>query len=147
MAKIISVTLDSIPDEIIVSDSLSDITVITKIEFHPLDVQLGMEYSLHLFVYDINGKIDIPIIVNNWDQTGVLGVSIDHKDDFLGTTQKFIKAEERVLEITCDLSLRLGKLGISTSYYGRDLNVFATIVPAIARASKWGVPFTSNIVF
>ena len=147
MAKILSVELDSIPDEIIVSDSLSDITVITSIAFHPIDIKLEMEYSLHLFVYDINGKIDIPIIVNNWDQTAVRGVSIDHKDDFLGTKQVVVKAIEEVLNVRTDLSLKLGKLSSSSSSYKRELRVFATMVPAISRASKWGNPFESVIVY
>lgn len=48
---------------------MTDIIVHTKIEFHPLDISLQMEYQLFLFVYDINGEIDIPVIIGNWNET------------------------------------------------------------------------------
>ena len=72
MAKIESVSIKSIPDVINVGDDVNDITIVTKIEFHSLDVSLKMEYLLHLLVYDIHGNTDVPIIINNWDEIEVI---------------------------------------------------------------------------
>ena len=147
MAKIIKVCLESIPKEIQVNDKKSDFTVLTDVEFHPLDIKIEMEYILHLFVYDINGIIDIPIIVNNWDETSVKGVSLEHLDDLLGTERIIIKAQAAPLQVACEMSLHLGKLSPSSSAFKRELGVFATIIPAIGRASKWSAPFESLIVY
>ena len=46
MAKIISVSLLSIPEVINVGDDISDITVRTEIGFHPMDLTMKMEYLL-----------------------------------------------------------------------------------------------------
>lgn len=147
MAKIKSVVLESIPDEIIVNDALSDFTVITSIAFHPVDIKMEMEYSLHLFVYDVNGALDIPVIINNWDETTIRAVSDGKKDDFLGTSQQVVKASSKDVVIKTQLSLKLGKLSTHSSSYKRALGVYATIIPAVARASKWSQPFESTIVF
>ena len=84
MAKIISVTLGVIPEEIILNDLTSDIEVQTKIEFHDLDIQFDMEYCLQLFVYDVRGTLDTPVIISNWDESQVISVSKDRNDHFLG---------------------------------------------------------------
>ena len=80
MAKILSVSLLSIPDVIVVNDNLNDFTVVTEIEFHDLDIQFNMEYCLHLFVYDIHGDADAPLIIPNWDESKVFPIIIDRKD-------------------------------------------------------------------
>ncbi|RMA58591.1 hypothetical protein [Ulvibacter antarcticus] len=147
MAKIESVTLESIPKEIHVNDKFSDITVLTVIKFHPLDLKFEMEYCLNLFVYDIHGQIDIPIIIANWDESHIQRISHDRKDDFMGKTTVIVKADETQKEVRASLALRLGNQTKSSSSYSRKLDVFATLIPAIERASKWSAPFESKIVF
>ena len=67
MAKILSVDLLKIPKFIHVGDDVNDLTVVTKIRFHPLDIKLEMEYCLHVFIYDIHGEVDAPLVIPNWD--------------------------------------------------------------------------------
>ncbi|GGG48960.1 hypothetical protein [Bizionia arctica] len=43
----------------------NDIPVITKIQFHDLDIQNNMEYCLHLFVYNVYGIVNPPLIITN----------------------------------------------------------------------------------
>ena len=63
MAKILSVKLLSIPEVIIVNDNENDFTVVVEVEFHNLDIQLQMEYCLHLFLYDVRGLVDAPLVL------------------------------------------------------------------------------------
>ncbi len=51
MAKIISVELLEIPDKITVGLNNTDITVLTKIDFHEMDIKGNVEYCLHLLEY------------------------------------------------------------------------------------------------
>ena len=148
MAKIESVSLKSIPETINVGDEISDIIVVTQIKFHQLDLNLNMEYLLHLFIYDIHGSVDAPIIINNWDESNVIGVKENIKDDFLGKkTVTITTTRETVRIIETPITLKLGSLNGSHSYYKRKLEVLATITPAIGRASKWSEPFETNLVF
>lgn len=147
MAKLTSVSLKSIPEFINVGDDVNDITIITKVEFHPLDVSLNMEYLLHLLVYDVHGSPDIPIIINNWDESKVIGLEQDGKDDFLGNKIISISADEAVKIFETPITLRLGQLQNSQSFYKRKLEVLATLIPAIGRSTKWSEPFESKLVF
>lgn len=148
MAKINSVSLAYFPKEIYVGDDQSDITVVTEIEFHRLDIKLEMEYLLHLFVYDIHGTVDTPVIIGNWDESKVITVTDRWKDDFLGTTNVPVKAvNDVVITIETPMVLHLGKLIATSSHHSKKLEIFATIIPAIGRASKWSKPFEADIIF
>jgi hypothetical protein len=148
MAKIKYVSLLSIPEIINVGDDISDITVVTKIEFHPLDIKMEMDYLLYVFVYDIHGNVDTPVIIENWDESNVFGVSESWKDDFLGKKVVEINCkEERNVEINTPIALHLGKLTKNSSHHSKKLEVFASLIPAVGRASKWSKPFESDIIF
>jgi hypothetical protein len=147
MAKILKVKLESIPEVINVGDDISDITVITSIEFHRLDITLEMEYMLILFVYDINGDIDIPVIIGNWDKTEIYGVTSDRKDKLLGKVTVPIICKNKNEEIVTSIALKLGKLSRNDSHFSRTLEVFATLIPAIGRSSNWSDSFESNLIF
>ncbi|MGJ8744388.1 hypothetical protein [Polaribacter sp.] len=147
MAKILSVKLVSIPEVIIVNDSNNDFTIDAKIEFHELDLQLKMEYCLHLFVYEVHGQLDAPLIVSNWDESRVVSISQDRKDEYLGRETKMIVATLKKQSYEIPMSLNLGKLTNRSSHFSKKIEVFATMTPAIGRASKWSLPFESKIVF
>ena len=147
MAKLETVVLKSIPEVINVGDDINDITIITKIEFHPIDVSLKMEYLLHLLVYDVHGKPDVPVIINNWDESEVIGLKQENKDDFLGRQFVPICADERIKTIETPIALKLGDLKDSGSFYKRKLEVLATLIPAIGRATKWSEPFECDLVY
>ena len=147
MAKILSVSLLSIPEVIIVNDNHNDFTVVVEVEFHNLDIQLKMEYCLHLFLYDIHGVVDAPLVLPNWDESKVLSISSDRQDEYLGSAKKKILAIEKNKTLTIPMRLKLGKLSQRSSHYSKKLEVFATIAPAIGRASKWSLPFESRIEF
>ena len=147
MAKIVSVNLQSIPEVIIVNDNHNDFTVIIDIEFHDLEIKLEMEYCLHLFVYDIHGEVDVPLVMPNWDESEVLSISLDRKDDYLGSAKHKIIAVNKKETLTVPMRLKLGLRTQTSSHYSKKLEVFATIAPAIGRASKWSLPFESRIEF
>jgi flagellar motor component MotA len=145
MAKIISVELQSVPKVINVGDSINDITVLTSIEFHPLDISLKMEYCVHLFVYDIHGDIDAPMILPNWNESKIISISLDRKDDFLGEAVSLIHATKESVVVKTPMALKLGSLAKGSSHYSRKLEVFATMAPAVGRASKWSERFEARI--
>lgn len=147
MAKIKSVKLDSIPEFINVGDNISDILVNITIEFHKLDVSLQMEYVLTLFIYDINGKMDIPVIIENWDETHVYGVSQDRRDQLLGKVSQIVTSGSELLKLSTPMALKLGALNDKSSHFSRKLEVLASLTPAIGCASKWSSPFESNLYF
>jgi hypothetical protein len=147
MAKIESVSLQHTPETINVGDNISEVTIITQIEFHPLDVSLKMEYLLYLLVYDIHGKPDVPIIIGNWDETVFSGMRLDGVDDLLGKKIIPITATIISCNIETPIALKLGDLYSSQSYHKRKLEVFASLIPAVGRSSKWSEPFEINIVF
>lgn len=147
MAKILLVDLQSVPEVIIVSDNVNDITVETTIQFHALDIEQNMEYCLHLFVYDVHGQEDLPLILPNWDESTIVSLSTDRKDDFLGKTSIMIKAVKPEIIIKTPMALHLGKLPYGSTYFTRKLEVFATIAPVIGRASKWSKPFETKIEY
>jgi hypothetical protein len=147
MSKILSVSLLSIPEVIVVNDDINDLTVVVELEFHDLDISLQMEYYLHVFVYDIHGEVDAPLILSNWDESEVLPISLDRKDEYLGVSSQKILAVKKNETIKLPMQLKLGKMTKLSSHFAKKLEVFATITPAIGRASKWSKPFESSIVF
>lgn len=147
MAKILSVSLLSIPEVIVVNDNDNDFTVVVELEFHDLDISLNMEYFLHIFVYDIHGEVDAPLVLPNWDDSKVLSISLDRKDEYLGVSSHKILAVQKRERLQLPMQLKLGKLSHMSSHYAKKLEVFATIAPAVGRASKWSLPFESKIEF
>lgn len=147
MAKILLVDLQSVPEVINVSDNVNDLTVETTIQFHSLDIVQGMEYCLHLFVYDIHGEVDPPLVLPNWDESSIVSVATDRKDDFLGKAIVMLKAEIPEIIIKTPMALHLGRVEYGSTYFTRKLEVFATVAPVVGRASKWSKRFESRIEF
>ncbi|MBV7267569.1 hypothetical protein [Winogradskyella luteola] len=151
MAKISKVHVHEIPENVAVSDNKTNtIIVITEIIFHPLDIKLEMEYQLYLFVYDIHGKEDIPILISNWDDSIMHRISKEHRiDDFLSKGNVLIKANDNKnnkLVIEKEMILKLGKVTKSTSIYTRNFEVFAKLIPAIDGASSRSNVFESKLI-
>ncbi|MGC1205516.1 MAG: hypothetical protein WA839_11605 [Flavobacteriaceae bacterium] len=152
MAKISKVYLQDIPEFVDVSDnSTNTITVITEIIFHPLDVKLDMEYQLYLFVYDIHGKKDIPILIANWDESEIRRIlKKQGRDDFLSKESFLIKSnggKNNKLTVEKQMTLKLGKRAENTSVFARNFQVFASLIPAINKASARSEIFESKLVF
>lgn len=96
MAKLVNVSLQSIPEVIVVSDNDNDFTVQVDIEFHDLDISLEMEYVLHIFVYDIHGEVDAPLVLPNWDESKVLPISMSNRhDEFMGKASVKVNASKK----------------------------------------------------
>ena len=148
MAKLISVEFLNVPDSIDLTDNKTDITVITKMQFHDQDIQSNMEYYLNLFVYDVHSNIDPPSVIANWDETYVIPIetSLDHADDFIGTKAIHIHATKKEITIETPMTLKLGNLKAKGASYVRKIEVFATAVPIIGRVSKWSKPITETIL-
>ncbi|MFD2565140.1 hypothetical protein [Aquimarina rubra] len=152
MAKIKQVKLDRVPEYLEVDNAKKNsITVNTDIEFHPIDISGNMEYILHVFVYDIHGINDVLVLIANWDDTEISGVvRNDRKDDFLCKESRLIRCSEvnkKDVTIKIPMTVKLGKLQDNTSVYTRQFKVFATLIPAVYRASKWSEAFESQLVF
>lgn len=147
MAKILNVTLLSVPSVINVGDDSNDITVVTKVQFHILDIKLEMPYCLHLFVYDIRGDVDPPLVLPNRDECQVVSVTLDRKDDFLGKEVIVLTAREEETIIETPMALHLGKFNRELSYFSRKIEVFATIAPVVGRASKYSEPFNASLCY
>lgn len=147
MAKILSVKFVSIPEVIVVNDNNNDFTILVAIEFHDIDLQLKMEYCLHLFVYEIHGELDAPLMVSNWDESKVIPISKDRKDEYLGKKTKLITVTSKNEVFEVPMTLKLGKLTNRSSHFLKKTAIFATLAPAIGRASKWSLPFESRIEF
>ena len=147
MAKILSVELVSLPEVIVVNDDNNDFTILVDIEFHDIDLHLKMEYCLHLFVYEVHGELDAPLIISNWDESKVLPITKDRRDEYLGRETKMITAKSKNELFKIDMSLKLGQLTKRSSHFSKKTEVFATLAPAIGRASKWSLPFESSIEF
>tara|TARA_R110001592_G_scaffold81738_4_gene242516 strand:+ start:3443 stop:3886 length:444 start_codon:yes stop_codon:yes gene_type:complete len=145
MSKILSASILSVPEVIIVNDNINDLTVVVEIEFHDLDLTLKMEYYLHVFVYDIHGEVDAPLILPNWDESKLVPISLDRKDEYLGVSSQKVLAINKRETIQLPMQLKLGKLTKLSSHFTKKLEVFATMTPAIGQASKWSEPFESRI--
>lgn len=109
---------------------------------------MKMEYQLCIFIYDIHGDVDVPVIIGNWDDSDVLGVAQSSKDDFLGKKVVPVTATGKlIMEIKIPIALKLGNLTKKSSSHSRKLEVFATMIPAVGRVSKWSEPFESHLYF
>lgn len=146
MAKIKKIEVNTTTE----SGNNNEVSVLTKIMFHELDIKFQMEYILHLFVYDVNGNNDIPILISNWDDTKIIqGSKNDKKDSFLGKKHLLIKTEnlnKKTLSLSTTIVLRLGKVTNHTTIHKRNLEVFATLIPAIDSVSKWSKSFEINLI-
>lgn len=149
MAKIISVELLKIPEQINVGDDSTDITVVTTIDFHELDIKGKTEYCLHLFVYDVHGKIDPPLIMSNWDESYVISIetSLDRRDDYLGKASSMFKAGKHQIVIKTPMVLKLGSIDKRGAYFTRQFEVFATATPAVGHISKWSKPYETTVIY
>ena len=148
MAKIVHVNLINVPETIIVGDDKSDLTVEVNIAFHDIDVKLEMEYMLYILVYDVHGKIDIPVLLTNWDESTILPIAFDDsRDDFLGSYKTNIIATKNSVNFRKDIILKLGKFNTLKAHHTKKLDVLAFLVPAIARASRWSKLYTANLEF
>ena len=102
---------------------------------------------LCLFIYDVNGKIDIPVIIGNWDQTNIYGISDDRHDHLMGTIKLPITATEPNQILNTSIKLNLGRVLDGDSYFSKKLEVFGTLIPAVGRASNWSKPKEVSIIF
>ncbi|MGY5353183.1 hypothetical protein ACXGQW_11620 [Wenyingzhuangia sp. IMCC45533] len=137
------------PKEIVVGDNNTDVVVVTSFKMHDIDINLNMEYCLHLFIYDVRGKIDPSIIVSNWDESYSVSIetAMDAKDDYLGTASVIFKADRKEITIKTPIALKLGSLGKGTTYFTRKLDVFAMATPAIGRISRRSGPYEAQVTY
>ncbi len=152
MAKIKQVALDRVPEYVEVDNTKTNAIIVnTDIEFHPIDISGNMEYLLHVFVYDVHGVNDVPVLIANWDDTEIANVvRNDRRDDFLCRESRLIRCSEvteKEVTIKIPMTVKLGKIQDNTSVYTRKFKVFATLIPAVYRASKWSEDFESKLVF
>jgi len=137
MAKILEVSVSKFPEIIEVGLEATIISVHVEIEFHPIDHRLHMEYVLYLYAYDIRGKIDIPVLLNNWDESNISYIPQETEDDLLGKTSNHIVVKSKLQSVDSELKLKLGVLHRNKHYERRHLKIFAELIPAIGLASKW----------
>ena len=90
-----------------------------------------MPYCLHVFVYDIHGDVDAPLIFPNWNESIVIPISLDRKDEFLGIKIILLTATQAVMDIVTPLTLKPGKINRDRSPISRKLKVFAAMAPVL----------------
>ena len=137
MAKIKSVIPVNIPSKVVVGSGASEIIVHTAIEFHSIDLKLEMEYLLYLYAYDVRGKTDVQILLNNWDESSIASIPQETEDDVLGKTSTKIIARTKDQNVETSVILKMGSIDSAKHYEYRYLRIFAEIIPAIGQASKW----------
>ncbi len=137
MAKIKSVIPVNIPSKVVVGSGASKIVVHTAIEFHSIDLKLEMEYLLYLYAYDVRGKTDVQILLNNWDESSIASIPQETEDDVLGKTSTKIIARTKDQNVETSVILKMGSIDSAKHYEYRYLRIFAEIIPAIGQASKW----------
>lgn len=145
MAKILTVEASEFPEIIEVGTESTIIPVRTEIEFHAMDLRLNMEYVLYLYAYDIRGKIDIPVFLNNWDESSISYIPQETEDDLLGRICEHVSAKSEFQVIESQLKLKLGILNKDKHYDRRHLKIFAELIPAIGVASKWSEAFEAGV--
>ena len=145
MAKILKVKASKFPEIIEVGEDSTIIPVHTEIEFHDIDLRLNMDYVLYLYAYDIRGKIDIPILLNNWDDSSISYIPQETEDDVLGKICEHISANKKVQTVNSKLKLKLGILDNNKHYDHRHLKIFAELIPAVGVASKWSEAFEAGV--
>ena len=106
-----------------------------------------MTYCLHVFVYDIHGDVDAPLILPNWNESIVIPISLDRKDEFLGKKIILFTATQAVMDIVTPMTLKLGKINKDRSPISSKLKVLATMAPVLARESKYSASFSSFISY
>lgn len=146
MAKILTVNASKFPEVIEVGINSTIIPIHTEIQFHPMDLRLNMEYMLYLYAYDIRGKIDIPVFLNNWDESSISYIPQETEDDLLGKICEHITAKTKIQSINSELKLKLGILHKNKHYDRRHLKIFAELIPAVGVASKWSEAFEAGVV-
>ncbi len=145
MAKILAVNPSKFPEIIEVGIDSTRISVHIKIEFHAIDLRLNMDYMLYLYAYDIRGKKDIPVLLNNWDESNISAIPQETEDDVLGKVSVPISAKTEIQTIDSELNLKLGVLHKNKHYERRHLRIFAELIPAVGVASKWSEAFEAGV--
>lgn len=137
MAKIRNVIPVNTPSKVVVGSGSLEIEVHTAIEFHSIDIKLEMEYLLYLYAYDVRGKTDVQILLNNWDESSIASIPQETEDDILGKTSTKIIAKTKDQNVETTIALKMGTIDRSKHYEHRYLRIFAELIPAIGQASKW----------
>lgn len=145
MAKILTVKPSKIPEVIEVGINTTLIQVDVEIEFHSIDLQLNMEYILYLYGYDVRGEKDIPVLLNNWDESNISCIPQETEDDILGKVSMHVVAKSKIQSVDAELKLKLGVLHRNKHYERRHLRVFAELIPAVGVASKWSKAFEAGV--
>lgn len=149
MAKIKSIQLKSIPEVINIGDNVNTIEAIVEIDFHHLDVENKMEYMLHLYLFDIRGRMDAPIFIPNWDECMVIPLLRKHdiKDYFLAKKSIDVIAQQEMLGVPVEIALKPEDIQRKAPITSSNLAAFATLVPAISVASKWSKSFEVQVTY
>lgn len=137
MAKILQVKPINTPKKVLVGSEAIEIHIHTEIEFHALDIKLEMEYLLYLYAYDIRGRTDVQVLINNWDESSISAIPQETEDDILGKTSDKIMATKKNQRIDTTIILKMGTIDKRKHYEHRYLRIFAELIPAIGQASKW----------
>ncbi|MBT8205775.1 MAG: hypothetical protein KJN96_04100 [Eudoraea sp.] len=149
MAKIKSIKLESIPEVIVVGDNVNTIDVVLEINFHRIDLENEMEYMLHLYLFDIRGRMDAPIFIPNWDECVVIPLLKKHdiKDYFLAKKSINLIAQQEIISIPVEIALEAEDIQRKAPITSSNLAAFATLVPAISVASKWSKSFEVQVTY
>ncbi|MEX0291249.1 MAG: hypothetical protein AB3N14_19255 [Flavobacteriaceae bacterium] len=138
MAKIASIKLSSLELKKVANTDLSRVQIRTCLEFHPLDLRLGMEYQLHLFLFDTSTPLGELKLLINWDEVDFFETSFS-KAGILDHIR--LKVSANNAKMTIESSATVSKL---ENLAQGGIRVFGTLVPVISRATSWSNTYLFN---
>ncbi len=131
MVKVNSIKLLNISESSSIYTGFTMFRTEIKLDFHPIYLELSMEYRLHLFLFNLNSKVDFHTLYPNWDQSDVVLESVDDKKGLLGHFVFPLKATEPSLVLEESLLVEMDKSILTTS-----AKLLAAMVPAVSYAAK-----------
>ncbi|PCJ92714.1 MAG: hypothetical protein COA50_15540 [Flavobacteriaceae bacterium] len=140
MAKVNSIKLLNISESNASNTVYMTYGAEVQLEFHPIDIQLHMEYKLHLFLFDLKCNINFHALYPNWDQSDMVLKSRDSKKGLLGHFIFPLKAIEPSFVLEESLLVEMDKSILPTS-----AKLLAAMVPAVSYAAKWSNEYHMDV--
>ena len=109
-----------------------ELSLEAKISFHQLDLQLHMEYKLHVLFFAASGQSEMPLLFHNWDQSGFVISTHESNSEVVGQCWFTLKASKEPVTIKKSLS----EDDLETSFI-QGIKAFGSLVPAVGKAVKW----------
>ncbi|MEE9362857.1 MAG: hypothetical protein V3U92_09705 [Cellulophaga sp.] len=147
MTEIKSVKLFTIQENVHESEDSMDVQVQVVVKFHLLDIQMKMHYRMHLFIFNMHGRVEAPVFCPNWDQGTIYLDSKVANKNMLGHFVYPVKALKSSVIIEENMTIELNENFASKSFSPKYTKAFASLIPVTAYASKWSNEYHFDVLF